>query len=146
MSSTSSYTTIGFTPEECAVLQVAENFLEGIGTRNKTLMLDQILPEGGATLLRNGTPIFTNLTGVVDRIPFDSPGTMEERISGQPLIRVDENIAMAWTPYEFLINGTIDHVGTDIWSFAKLNGRWYVSGVADNALSPGNTTVLSRHE
>lgn len=127
------YSTAGFTPEERAVLKVAETFLEGIGTRDKALMFDQILPAGGATLLRNGMPICINLSGVIDRLPFDLPQKMEERISGQPVVRIDNDIAMAWTPYEFLIDDVMDHVGTDIWSFAKQNGRWLISGVADNS-------------
>jgi hypothetical protein len=137
------YTTSGFTLEERTVLQVAEKFLEGIGTRNKEQMLEQILPEGGAALLRDGAPLFINLRGVVDRIPFDAPGTMEEIISGQPVIRVDNDIAMAWTPYEVLINGKIDHVGTDIWSFVKLDGQWYISGLADNSRKPATETAAS---
>ncbi|KAJ7576991.1 hypothetical protein C8J56DRAFT_972069 [Mycena floridula] len=127
------YDRSAFSSEESAVLKVAENFLNGIGERNKAMMLEQILPDGGAVLMRNGAPLFMKLTGVVDRIPFDSPDEMEERISGQPLLRVDHDIAMAWTPYEFLINDKLDHVGTNIWSFAKLGGKWFVSGVADTA-------------
>ncbi|KAF8825504.1 hypothetical protein HHX47_DHR6000209 [Lentinula edodes] len=125
-----------FSDEERAVLQVAENFLDGIGARNKTLMTEQVLPSGGAVLMRNGAPIITTLTGVIDRIPFDSPNKIEERISGQPIVKIDTNIAMLWTPYDFLINDKVDHIGTDIWSFAKLNGKWVVSSVADNALAP----------
>ncbi|KAJ7110769.1 hypothetical protein C8R43DRAFT_1041788 [Mycena crocata] len=130
------YSTAGFSEEQLAVLAVAENFLRGIGARDKKLMLDQILPSGGATLLRNGTPIFTTLSAVVERIPFDHPKEISEIISGQPTILVDGDIAMAWTPYEFLIDNVVDHVGTDIWSFLKQNGRWRVSGVADNSRKP----------
>ncbi|KAJ6632222.1 hypothetical protein B0H10DRAFT_8440 [Mycena sp. CBHHK59/15] len=130
------YDTTGFTDEQLAVLNVAEKFLEGIGTRNKKLMLEQILPSGGATLLRNGSPIFTTLAGVVDRIPFDHPKEIAENITGQPVVFVDQDIAMAWTPYEFLIDNAVDHVGTDIWSFVKQDGRWLVSGVADNSRKP----------
>jgi len=130
------YSTTGFSEDQLAVLAVAEKFLLGIGTRDKNLMLAQILPLGGATLLRNGTPIFTTMAGVVDRIPFDHPKEISEIISGQPTIFVDRDIAMAWTPYEFLIDNVVDHVGTDIWSFAKQNGKWLVSGVADNSHKP----------
>ncbi|GAW07842.1 hypothetical protein LENED_009859 [Lentinula edodes] len=84
----------------------------------------QVLPSGGAVLMRNGAPIITTLTGVIDRIPFDSPNKIEERISGQPIVKIDTNIAMLWTPYDFLINDKVDHIGTDIWSFAKLDGKW----------------------
>jgi hypothetical protein len=142
----SGYSAVGFTPEERAVLKVAENFLAGIGTRDKTLMLDQILPAGGATLLRNGVPIFTNLSGVVDRIPFDGPQKMEEHISGRPIVHMDNDIAMAWTPYKFLIDDVIDHVGTNIWSFAKQDGRWFISGVADNSRKPDSGAAAGGQE
>ncbi|KAJ6517137.1 hypothetical protein DFH09DRAFT_1287817 [Mycena vulgaris] len=108
----------------------------GYWDARQKLMLDQILPSGGATLLRNGSPIFTTLAGVVERIPFDHPLEISEIISGQPTILVDRDIAMAWTPYEFLIDNVIDHVGTDIWSFVKQDGKWLISGVADNSRKP----------
>ncbi|KAJ7641813.1 hypothetical protein FB45DRAFT_901073 [Roridomyces roridus] len=134
--STSRYSTAGFSEEQLAVLAVAEKFLAGIGARDKESMLAQILPSGGATLLRNGAPIFTTLGGVVERIPFDHPKEISEIISGQPTIFVDRDLAMAWTPYEFYIDNVLDHEGTDIWSFAKQDGRWFVSGVADNSHKP----------
>jgi hypothetical protein len=61
---------------------------------------------------------------------------MAEIISHRPTILVDRDIAMARTPYEFSIDNVIDHVGTNIWSFAKHNGRWFISGVADNSRKP----------
>ncbi|KAF7358519.1 putative lumazine-binding protein [Mycena venus] len=130
------YNTTGFSEEQLAVLAVAEKFLGGIAARDKNLMLAQILPSGGATLLRNGSPIHTTLAGVVDRIPFDHPKDMTEIISDTPTILVHRDIAMAWTPYEFLIDNIVDHVGTNIWSFAKQDGKWFVSGVADNSHKP----------
>ncbi|KAJ7881917.1 hypothetical protein B0H13DRAFT_930894 [Mycena leptocephala] len=131
------YSTAGFSEEQLAVLAVAEKFLQGIGAKDKDLMLAQILPSGGATLLRNGSPIFTTLAGVVDRIPFDHPKEIAEIISGQPTILVDRDLAMAWTPYEFLVDNVVTHSGTDIWSFAKQDGKWFVSSVADNAHKRG---------
>ncbi|KAJ7193093.1 hypothetical protein GGX14DRAFT_479103 [Mycena pura] len=128
--------TTGLSADERAVLAVAEAFLRGIGARDPELMRAQILPDGGATLLRDGTPIYTTLAGVIARIPFDHPKEISEVISAQPTILVDRNIAMAWTPYEFYIDGKMTHSGTDIWSFAKQDGRWLVSGVADNAHKP----------
>ncbi|KAJ7130421.1 hypothetical protein C8R44DRAFT_978501 [Mycena epipterygia] len=116
------YNTTGFSEEQLAVLPVAETFLSGIGARDKNLMLAQILPSGGATLLRNGSPLFTTLGGVA-----------------QPTILVDRDLAMAWTPYEFSFDTVIDHVGTDIWSFTKLDGRWFISTLADDSYHPPTT-------
>ncbi|KAJ7440292.1 hypothetical protein B0H11DRAFT_545363 [Mycena galericulata] len=130
------YSTAGFTEEQLAVLAVAEKFLQGIGARDKNLMLALIHPSGGAALMRNGSPLFLTLPGLVERIPFDHPKEISEIISGQPTIFVDRDIAMAWTPYEFIIDNAIDHAGTDIWSFAKLDGKWLISGLADNSHPP----------
>ncbi|KAJ7152425.1 hypothetical protein C8R46DRAFT_1007043 [Mycena filopes] len=138
MPKTTGYTTDGLSPEQLAVLAVAETFLSGIRLRDKALMLAQILPDGGATLLRNGTPLHMSLRAVVERLPFDSPQQLDEPITGTPVVLVDRDIAAAWTPYEFYVNGRLDHVGTDIWSFVKQgDGRWVISGLADNSRKPG---------
>ncbi|KAF7357287.1 putative lumazine-binding protein [Mycena sanguinolenta] len=130
------YSTAGFTDDQLAVIAVATKFLDGISARDKAGMLSLVLPSGGATLLRNGAPIFTNLVGVVERIPFDHPQEMSEIISGQPTVLIDRDIAMAWTPYEFYFDGVLHHVGTDIWSFLKTDGKWMISGLADNSRAP----------
>ncbi|KAF8190961.1 hypothetical protein K438DRAFT_904715 [Mycena galopus ATCC 62051] len=130
------YSTAGFTDDQIAVIEVATKFLDGIAARDKAGMLSHILPEGGATLLRNDSPMFINLTAVVERIPFDNPQEMSEIISAQPTVLVDHQIAMAWTPYEFYMDGALHHVGTNIWSFLKRDGKWMISGLADNSRTP----------
>ncbi|KAJ7844868.1 hypothetical protein B0H14DRAFT_2775648 [Mycena olivaceomarginata] len=130
------YSTTGFTDDELAVITVAEKFLGGIAKRDKAAMLSLILPSGGATLIRNDAPISITLVGVVERIPFDYPQKMSEIISAQPTVRVDRDIAMAWTPYEFYMDGVLHHVGTNIWSFWKKDGKWVISGLADNSRTP----------
>ncbi|KAJ7199657.1 hypothetical protein GGX14DRAFT_172510 [Mycena pura] len=109
------YSTAGFSDEQRAVLAVAEKLLNCIYTRDKAQMLSLILPGGGATLLRNGTPLHLSFPEVVEGLPFDDPREMAGPISGQPVVLVDRDIAMAWTPYEFKVDGWLDHIGTDIW-------------------------------
>jgi hypothetical protein len=72
----------------------------------------------------------------VERIPSDDPRELSEIISAQPTILIDRDIAMAWTPYEFYIDGVLDHVGSDIWGFVKQDGKWLVSILADNSHKP----------
>ncbi|KAJ7199652.1 hypothetical protein GGX14DRAFT_373041 [Mycena pura] len=96
-----------------------------------------VLPDGGATLVRDGAPLHLSLAAVIARIPLDGPREMAEPITGDPVVLVDREIAMAWTPYEFLVDGTLDHVGTDIWSLVKQDGRWLITGLVDNSRKPG---------
>jgi hypothetical protein len=96
-------------------------------------MLALVLSSGSATLVRNDGPIFTTPQGVVDRIPFDYP---PEIISAQPTVLVDREIAMAWNSYEFYFDGVVHHVGTHIWSLLNQDGKWVISGLADNSRVP----------
>ncbi|KAJ7150613.1 hypothetical protein C8R46DRAFT_496166 [Mycena filopes] len=136
MTPNSRYSTDGLSKEQLVVLAVAETFLSGIRLRDKALMLAQVLPAGGATLLRNGEPLHMTLEAVVERIPLHWPEKMDEYVVGTPVVCVDHDIAMAWTPYEYTMDGALHHVGTNIWSFVKQDGKWIISGVADNVRKP----------
>ena len=51
-------------------------------------------------------------------------------------IRVDGDIAFAWTPYEVRIGGVLQHVGTNMFSFVRRlegsrRGEWVISYVGD---------------
>ena len=124
-----------FDPECQAVLKTVEDFLGGIENRDKEAMLQLVLPEGGATLLRNGQPLHMSMRGVVERLEFD-PETVKVESIRDPLILVDGDIAMAWTPYEFHIDGRLHHLGTNIFSLLRRDGRWLISGVADYSAPP----------
>jgi hypothetical protein len=145
--------------EEEAVLALCRKFLSGIKNRNPVLMHSCILPSGSGTLIRpplpsTEAPQILNLTlpEIVNRIPFDLPQGIEENIAiaswedgddGEKYegrkseVRVDYDLAMAWTPYEVRIGGKVTHVGTNIWSLLKMaDGRWVISGVADTTRQP----------
>jgi Putative lumazine-binding len=96
-------------------------------------MRAQILPDGCATLYRNGQFVQMSMSALVDTLGkiTNSPDRFEERIR-HPLIRIDDNIAVVWTPYEGLKNGTVDHCGTDLFSLVRRDGRWLIASVTDN--------------
>ena len=55
---------------------------------------------------------------------------IEERILSYE-IRVDEQLATAWTPYEFYINGKRSHCGVDAFQFFKTDKGWKILTIAD---------------
>jgi ketosteroid isomerase-like protein len=123
------------TKETEAVLKTVQDFLDGIEHRDKEAMLRLVLPDGGATLLRDGQPLHMSMRGVVERLPFDSDRVLVESIH-DPVVLIDGDIAMAWTPYEFHIDGQLHHVGTNIISLLRRDGHWLISGVADHSRPP----------
>ena len=49
-----------------------------------------------------------------------------------PLVRVDDDIAVVWSRYDWFVDGDVHHWGTNILSFLKQDGRWRISAIADN--------------
>ncbi|MCX4163610.1 MULTISPECIES: nuclear transport factor 2 family protein [Paraburkholderia] len=123
--------------DEQAALKTIQDFLDGIQARDKEAMLRLVLPDGGATLLRNGQPLHMSMRAVIERIEFDAAIEMIESIH-DPLVLIDSDIAMAWTPYEFHMNGALHHLGTNIFTLLRRNGRWLISGVADYSRAPND--------
>ncbi|KAG4440933.1 hypothetical protein IFR05_003562 [Cadophora sp. M221] len=155
--------------EHRVILALIHKFLSGIKFCDPTLMHSCILPSGHALLIRpiapktssehqnssQSTPLRQHLQitlpEVIDRIPFESPVSMEENIAltewedgddGEKYrgrkseIRVDGDIAFAWTPYEVRHSGVLHHVGTNVFSFVRRldgpeTGSWVISYVAD---------------
>jgi hypothetical protein len=59
---------------------------------------------------------------------------VEERIY-DPLIRIDDSVALIWARYTLTIDGKLDHCGTDIVNLVRLDGKWLIAGLADNSRS-----------
>ncbi|QWT21678.1 nuclear transport factor 2 family protein [Bacillus sp. NP157] len=114
-----------------AVLAPLHAFFDGMAKSDQVAMRAVVQPEGSVALLRKDKLVRMSLGDFVDHI---KPGkdAIEERIH-DPVVEVDDNLAMIWTPYEFLVNGQVKHCGTDLVHLVKLDGRWVIAGIADNS-------------
>ena len=116
--------------EEKAVLASFQAMLDGLGKRDKAAMMEHLLPGGSATLMRNGKPLQMTFDSLTDRLSQPGPETPEERIH-DAWIRVDGDIAIIWAPFEFLLDGKLDHCGRDIANLVRVDGRWLISSIED---------------
>lgn len=55
---------------------------------------------------------------------------IEERVLSYE-IRIDGQMATAWTPYEFYVNGKKSHCGVDAFQFYKSDTGWKILTIAD---------------
>ena len=55
---------------------------------------------------------------------------IEERVLSYE-IRVDAQMATAWTPYEFYLNNRKNHCGVDAFQFYKSDKGWKILTIAD---------------
>jgi Putative lumazine-binding len=117
--------------DEKAVLASVQAAFDGLAKRDKAAILKQMLPGGNATLMRNGKPVQMSFEALADRLSQPGTETREERIH-DPLVRVDNDVAIVWAPFEFLIDGKVDHCGRDIVQLVRVDGHWLIAALGDN--------------
>jgi hypothetical protein len=118
------------TPEEQAVLAPVQAMFDGMAKRDAAAIKAPLLPGGTMVLMRDGKPTQMTFDAFAERV--GKPGTthIEERIH-DPLVRIDNDLAVVWAPFEFLIDGKVDHCGTDLFNLVRQGGRWLIASVAD---------------
>jgi len=119
-------------PQEKEVIAPLQGVLDGLAARDKNMIAAQLLPGGSATLMRNGKPVQMAFDTFAERLSAPGTDTRQERIY-DPVVHVDNNIAHIWARFDFVLNGKIDHCGTDSASLVKVDGRWLIASLGDTS-------------
>jgi hypothetical protein len=116
--------------KEQAVLAPIHAMFDGMSKRDAAAIKAPTLSGGTMVLMRDGKPAQMTFEAFAERV--SKPGTtqIEERIH-DPLIRIDNDLAVVWAPFNFLVDGKIDHCGTDLFNLVRIDGRWVIASVAD---------------
>jgi hypothetical protein len=118
------------TPEEQAVLAPINAMFDGMAKRDAEAIKKPLLPGGAMVLMRDGKPVQMTFADFADRVGRPGTTRIEERIH-DPLIRIDHDLAVVWAPFEFLVDGKVDHCGTDLFNLVRTDGKWLIASVAD---------------
>jgi hypothetical protein len=118
-----------------SVLDTVARLLDTVARRDKAAMRELLHPGGVAVRSRDHVELCTPFPEFPDLIP-GGDSVLEERFY-DPLVRVDDDIAMVWAHYDFFVGTQVHHWGTNIVSLLKREGRWLVSGIADNGRTTG---------
>ena len=122
--------TVAQSAEEQAVLAPIHAMFDGMSKRDAAAIKAPTLPGGTMVLMRDGKPTQMTFEAFAERV--GKPGTtqIEERIHN-PLVRIDNDLAVVWAPFDFLVDGKVDHCGTDLFNLVRVDGRWVIASVAD---------------
>jgi hypothetical protein len=118
------------TPEEQAVLAPVQAMFDGMAHRDPAAIRAPLLPGGSLVLMRDGQPVRMSFDDFATRLAHPGTTKIEERIH-DPLIRIDNDLAVVWAPFEFLSDGKVDHCGTDLFNLVRQDGKWLIASVAD---------------
>ena len=118
------------TPEEQAVLAPVQALFDGMAKRDAAAIKASALPGGTMVLMRDGKPAQMTVEAFAERVGRPGTTKIEERIH-DPLVRIDNDLAVVWAPFDFLIDGKVDHCGTDLFNLVRKDGKWLIGSVAD---------------
>src|SRR3984885_4357418 len=116
--------------EEQAVLAPIHAMFDGMSKRDAVAIKAPTLPSGMMVLMRNGKPTQMTFEAFAERVGKPGKTQIEERIH-DPLIRIDNDLAVVWAPFDFLVDGKVDHCGTDLFNLVRKDGKWLIASVAD---------------
>jgi hypothetical protein len=130
----SSYSSPAQSSEDKDVMAPIQRLFDGIARADRSMMLSALTPEGGSVnSFRQGRLHQYPLHGLVDNAPSEwKPGQYTEKMR-DPIVHVDQNIAVVWSPYAFYVDGKPQHCGTDIFNLVKVDEKWLIAAAEDNA-------------
>jgi hypothetical protein len=117
------------TSDEQAVLAPITAMFDAMAKRDATAIKKPLLPGGGLVLMRDGKPIQMTFDAFADAVG-KAGNQIEERIH-DPLVRIDNDLAVVWAPFEFLVDGKVNHCGTDLFNLVRADGKWLIASIAD---------------
>ena len=85
-----------------------------------------------AATSKEGKPVLRDesIDGFVKAVGTPHKEVWDERLSGYE-IKIDDNLAIAWTPYEFYLDGKFSHRGVNVFQLFKSENGWKIISIAD---------------
>ena len=131
------------TDQHASVKAAVDTFFEGFH-KGDTLLMRSVLADKvvlqtafrnkeGKDVLRNDGDI-SNLLNAISNRPAEQ--VWDERLLDY-IIKVDNNMANAWTPYEFWLNGNFSHCGVNSFQLFHDNGQWKIIYLIDTRQRQG---------
>jgi hypothetical protein len=118
------------TAEEQAVLAPVNAMFDAMAKRDVAAIKKPLLPGGTMVLMRNGKPTQMTFEEFAERVGKPEKSQIAERIH-DPLVRIDNDLAVVWAHFDFLVDGKVDHCGTDLFNLVRTDGKWLIASIAD---------------
>ena len=113
---------------ETTVLAPVQAMFDGMAHRDAAVIKASWVPGSVLVVAVEGNLRQMTVENFANRV---ATGTthIEERIH-DPQVRIDHDLAVVWAPFNFFIDGKLDHCGRDLFSLNEKNGRWQIVALA----------------
>lgn len=127
--------------DETAVRAAIDQMFTGMRKSDTTLVKSVFAPaaslqsvaknkEGAVSVRQESIP------GFITSIGKQTAGDLDERLTGYE-IKIDAELAIAWTPYTFYYKGQKSHCGVNVFTLVKINGSWKIQSIIDTRRRDG---------
>jgi hypothetical protein len=126
---------------EDQIKKTINNLFEGMRTSDTALLRSAFSPTAVLqTVLKNREGKVVVRNEQVDKF-IESVGKPHEQIYDEritfDLIRIDDDLAIAWTPYKFYIGDKFSHCGVNSFQLVRLNEGWKIQYLIDTRRKEG---------
>lgn len=111
----------------------------GMAHRDATAIKAPWIAGGVLVLVQEGDLSQITIENFANRVATSGTTHIEERIY-DPHVRIDHDLAVVWSPFNFFINGKLDHCGRDLFNLTQKNGRWQIVALAATTRKDCTTT------
>jgi hypothetical protein len=121
--------------DDAAIKQTINTLFDGMRRCDTAMIRSAFAPQGilQTVLKSKDGKVFIQSEPLDSFIAFVGKPHKEvydERITFD-LIKVDGDLAIAWTPYKFYLDEKFSHCGVDSYQLVKLNGEWKIQYLID---------------
>ena len=115
--------------DEAAVLVPVQAMFDGMAHRDAAAIKAPWLPGGVLVVVQDGVLSQLTVEFWANRVATSGTTHIEERIH-DPEVRIDHDLAVVWAPFNFFIDGKLDHCGRDLFNLNQKNGKWQIVALA----------------
>jgi hypothetical protein len=121
--------------EEGAVKQTIVAFFDGMRKGDSTLIKSTVSP---TAILQTVYKDKEGKVGVrsddmgkfITAVSRPHPEVLDEQVTFD-VVRVDADLAIAWTPYRFYIGKKFSHCGVNSFQLVRIEGKWKIQYIID---------------
>ena len=115
--------------DEAAVLVPVQAMFDGMAHRDAAAIKAPWLPGGVLVVVQDGVLSQLTVEFWANRVATSGTTHIEERIH-DPEVHIDHDLAVVWAPFNFYIDGKLDHCGRDLFNLNQKNGKWQIVALA----------------
>jgi hypothetical protein len=123
-----------------AVMAPIHRLFDGMRAHDSAAVRSVFAPGASLTSssIRSGTPTVNSepIDGFISAVGRPSTDKFDERIS-DPVVHIDDGLAMVWVKYSFYLNDKFSHCGVDAFMLARDTSGWKIVSIGDTRRREG---------